>query len=142
MFRHHLLPNLVSRLLAERALPAGRIGDVRIDVHPSGVFAIVVLTAAIARSFVPSLFPDAPLAATIAIAGLCATLLLVSVLARELAQALTAHHEKIDPIFALRAGADLEIRHLVDTMLRDPDDPIIVRPSLEVGLFWVVSFSM
>lgn len=40
--------------------------------------------------------------------------------------ALTAHHAKIDPIFAVRAGADLEIRHLVDAMLRDPDAAVFV----------------
>jgi len=39
---------------------------------------------------------------------------------------LTAHHEKIDSIFAVRAGADLEVRRLVDAMLRDPDGAIFV----------------
>ncbi len=40
--------------------------------------------------------------------------------------ALGAHHEKIDPVFAVRAGADLEIRRLVDAMLRDPDTAVFV----------------
>ena len=39
---------------------------------------------------------------------------------------LSAHHERIDPVFAVRAGAELEIRRLVDAMLRDPDGVIFV----------------
>ncbi len=40
--------------------------------------------------------------------------------------ALTAHHESMDPIFEMRAGADLEVRRLVDAMLRDPDGAVFV----------------
>lgn len=42
---------------------------------------------------------------------------------------LTEHHREIDPIFAIRPGADLEIRHLVDVMLRDPDGAVFVGES-------------
>ncbi len=42
---------------------------------------------------------------------------------------LTEHHRDIDPIFAIRPGADLEIRHLVEVMLRDPDGAVFVGES-------------
>jgi ribosomal protein S18 acetylase RimI-like enzyme len=47
---------------------------------------------------------------------------------------LTAHHEKIDPVFAVRGGADLEIRRLVEAMLRDPDGAVFVCESKPGGL--------
>jgi GNAT superfamily N-acetyltransferase len=39
---------------------------------------------------------------------------------------LTRHHAGFEPMFALRAGADAEIRRLLDAQLRDPDTAIFV----------------
>jgi GNAT superfamily N-acetyltransferase len=48
--------------------------------------------------------------------------------------ALSAHHGQIDPIFEMRAGADLEIRRMVDAMLRDPDGAVFVGESMPGNL--------
>jgi GNAT superfamily N-acetyltransferase len=39
---------------------------------------------------------------------------------------LTRHHAALDPHFALRPGAEVEARHLLDAQLRDPDTAILV----------------
>jgi ribosomal protein S18 acetylase RimI-like enzyme len=39
---------------------------------------------------------------------------------------LTEHHAALDPHFALRAGAEDEVRRLLDAMLRDPGTAIFV----------------
>ncbi len=38
--------------------------------------------------------------------------------------ALTRHHETLDPAFALRPGAEVEIRMILEAQLRDPDTAI------------------
>jgi ribosomal protein S18 acetylase RimI-like enzyme len=40
--------------------------------------------------------------------------------------ALTVHHSRLDPVFALRAGAGERIRALLASQLRDPDTAIFV----------------
>lgn len=40
--------------------------------------------------------------------------------------ALTRHHEALDPAYALRPGAEAEVRRLLDAQLRDPDTAIFL----------------
>jgi len=40
--------------------------------------------------------------------------------------ALTRHHEALDPGFALRPGAEAEVRRLLEAQLRDPDTAIFL----------------
>ncbi len=39
----------------------------------------------------------------------------------ELWIAITRHHERLDPLFSLRPGAEREVRELLRSILRDPD---------------------
>ena len=40
---------------------------------------------------------------------------------------LTEHHAGIDPLFELRAGAEDEVRRLLEAQLRDPETAVFVR---------------
>ena len=40
---------------------------------------------------------------------------------------LTEHHADLDPLYALRDGAEGEVRRLLETQLRDPDTAVFVR---------------
>jgi ribosomal protein S18 acetylase RimI-like enzyme len=40
--------------------------------------------------------------------------------------AITQHHESLDPLFQMRADADLELRELLGALRRDPDAEIFV----------------
>ncbi len=40
--------------------------------------------------------------------------------------AITAHHQPLDPLFTMRAGAEGELHALISAMLRDPDAAVFV----------------
>lgn len=41
--------------------------------------------------------------------------------------ALTEHHAEVDSLFALRVGAEAEVRRLIEAQLRDPDTAVFVQ---------------
>lgn len=40
--------------------------------------------------------------------------------------AITAHHEPLDPLFRMRAGADAQVARLLAALLRDPEAAVLV----------------
>jgi len=118
MFRHRLLPRLAGRLLAEPALPVGRIGRVRVLVHPSGLFLALAILAGVAAPTAPALVRYVSPVARVAAAGGVTLLLFLSILVREWARAAAAEREGIASraiVFTLFGGfARLE---------REPGDP-------------------
>jgi GNAT superfamily N-acetyltransferase len=55
--------------------------------------------------------------------------------------ALTRHHETLDPSFALRPGAEMEIRSLLEAQLRDADTAIWLLGGGEVEGFAIAHIS-
>jgi hypothetical protein len=105
MFRFHFLPRLIARLLAEPAFGLGSFAGVRVRLHPSALFTLVIGTVALARGAGALVAPGAPLESA-AFAAAVAALVFLSLVAPEIARAAVGHDHVEVTLHLLGAKAE------------------------------------